>query len=435
MSINRRSFFKASAAIAGLHAVKSTANEELTRIAPSPGASPHELVKDEGFWSKVAAQFDIDRKFINLENGYYGIMPQPVYQSYLQNTLRLNRENSLLLRSGYKIEAEQIRKQLAETMGISPEEIALTRGGTEALQNLITGYNKLKPGDQVMYADLDYYSCQYAFDWLQERRGVSLVKIVIPEPATKQAVLDVYAQALDAYPRLKLMLLSHLNNRTGLVCPVAEITTMARAKGVDVIVDAAHSWGQVDFNVEDLQADFVGFSLHKWIHAPLGLGCLYVRRSRIMDVDKCFSDDLFAKDDIRSRVHSGTLNVAPLLTLPAALDYHLALGGAVKEARLRYLRNHWVSRVTTSSEAFEILTPNEPEMHAGITSFRIAGRPSKADNDAIVKYLMDKHRIFTVARGGIHKGNCVRVTPALFTSFDDVDYFASALLETANSFR
>jgi selenocysteine lyase/cysteine desulfurase len=437
MFSSRRRFFAEIATVATALGAPSVAYPEAERsplIAAPTGADPYALARDERFWRGVAREYPVNPDFINLENGYYGIMPAPVYREYLRNTERLNRLNSYLLRTTYKAEVDQIREQLAAVAGVLKEEIALTRGGTEALQCLIAGYERLRPGDAVMYADVDYPSCQYAFNWLRDRRGVDVVRIAIPEPPTRQAVLDTYAWALREHPRVKLLLLSHMNNRTGLVVPVQEIVAMARDVGVDVIVDAAHSWGQLDFDVGDLDADFAGFSLHKWINAPLGAGFLYIRKSRISDIARFLADELFPADDIRSRVHSGTLDVAPLLSLPVALDYHLALGAAVKQARLCYLRDRWVSRVKQLGNV-EVLTPDEPGMYGGVTAFRIAGRTSEADNAAIVEHLMETHRIFTVRRTGLAKGDCVRVTPAWFTSADDVDRLASALVDVAHRFR
>ncbi|MFD0381975.1 aminotransferase class V-fold PLP-dependent enzyme [Streptomyces stramineus] len=399
------------------------------------GARPEHVARDEGFWRAVARQYRVSREFVNLENGYYGIMPEPVRRANARNVERLNSLNSYLLRTTYKAEAEEVRAQVAAVAGVPAEEIALTRCGTEALQNLIGGYNRLRPGDAVMHADLDYYSMQYAMNWLRERRGASLVRIAIPEPATRQAVLDTYATALREHPRVKLLLLSHMNNRTGLVTPVRDIVAAARNRGVDVIVDAAHSWGQLDFALPDLGADFVGLSLHKWMGAPLGTGFLHIRGDRLADIDAAFADETYPAGDIRSRVHSGTMDVAPVLSVPTALDFHRALGGGpVKEARLRYLRDRWVRRAR-DVPGLEVLTPDDPAMYGAITSFRVTGRTSEADNTAIARYLFDQYKIFTVRRGGPVRGDCVRVTPALFTGPDDIDRFSVALRDVARRFR
>jgi isopenicillin-N epimerase len=405
----------------------------MARSASTPGSPPPgQVAQDEDFWRSVARQYRVSPDFVNLENGYYGIMPEPVRHAHHRAVDHLNEHSSRLLRTTYKASADKVRGRIAAVLGAASEEIALTRGGTEALQNLIGGYRRLRPGDAVMYADLDYHSAQYAMDWLRERRGVRGERLVIPEPATRQAVLDAYATALSATPRLKLLLLTHMNKRTGLVLPVRQIVAMARARDIDVIVDAAHSWGQLDFTVADLDADFGVFSLHKWMGAPLGSGFLYIRRNRLADIDAAYADQTHPADDIRSRVHSGTMDVAPILTVDAALDFHHALGGAVKQARLRLLRDRWVHQVR-DLPAIEILTPEDPSMYGAITAFRIAGRTSEADNTAIVDHLFRKYRIFTVRRGGPAGGDCVRVTPALFTSPENLDLLAQALRRLATA--
>ncbi|GGK94466.1 isopenicillin-N epimerase [Sphaerisporangium melleum] len=426
--------------VAGLGALAvapaASSGRPLADLLPAvpAGVTPERLAGDEEFWAGVAALFRVSPAFVNLENGYYGVMPEPVRQAYHRNVDLLNERNSHLLRTAYKARADRIRQRVARVVGASAAEIALTRGGTEALQNLIAGYNRLRPGDAVMYADLDYHSGQYAMNWLAGRRGVRVERIVIPEPATRQAVLDTYERALGERPGVRLLLLSHLNNRTGLVAPVREICVMARHRGVDVIVDAAHSFGQLEFTVDDLDADFAVFSLHKWMGAPLGSGFLYIRAHRLADIAPVFADETYPAGDIRSRVHSGTMDVAPILTVGTALDFHEALGGANKQARLRYLRDRWVHRVR-DVPGMQILTPDEPGMYGAITAFRLAGRTRTEENVAITDHLMNRHRIFTVQRGGVTAGDCVRVTPALFTTAEHLDRLAAALRTLPRALR
>jgi isopenicillin-N epimerase len=225
---------------------------------------------------------------------------------------------------------------------------------------------------------------------------------------------------------VKLLLLTHASHRTGLVMPIAEIVRMAKAKEIDTIVDAAHSWGQLDFKVGELEADFVGFNLHKWIGAPLGVGFLYIRKDRLGDIDRDMGDEDFSETDIRSRVHTGTVNFATVLTVPAALALHQEIGAAAKQARLRHLRDYWVSRVRPFKD-IEILTPDEAGLYGAITSFRLAGKTSKADNEAIVAKLRDGFKVHTVRRAGVAKGQCIRVTPALYTEEADLDRLVDAL--------
>ena len=303
--------------------------------------------------------------------------------------------------------------------------------GTEALQNLIVNYNELAAGDSVIYSDLDFDAAQFAMNFLVERRGVVVSRFDIPEPASRERILESYDRILLTTPRAKLLLLTHISHRTGLLMPVAEITRMAHDRGVDVILDAAQSWGHVDFKLRDLGVDFAAFSLHKWIGAPLGTGCMYIRAERLPAIDAHFQNGDWPSSDIRARVLTGTTNFASLLTVPDALSFHLSIGPAQKEARLRYLRDYWVDRVR-EIKSIEILTPNDPLLYGGITSFRIKGTESAA---WVQKTLVQKYGILTAARTGIAKGDAVRVTPALYTTEADLDRLARALTEIGASIR
>ena len=406
-------------------AASAGATEGLPALPP---LSPQAPATDAGYWAAVKALYRVNNDLVNLENGYWGVMTESVNATYLAKSAMINRDNSIYARTQFGKDADVGRRQLAAALGVQPEEIAFTRGATEALQLLIGGFNKLKPGDTVLHCDLDYDSMQYAMNWLQDRRGVKSVKFNIPEPATKAAVLEAYDQALRANPGTRLLLLTHVSHRTGLAMPVAEIAAMAKARGAEVILDAAHSWGQMDFKATDFGVDFIGFNLHKWIGAPLGVGCLYIAKHRLNDIDRAYGDEDWPASDIRSRVHTGTYNFAAYLTLPAALSVHQAIGPRAKALRLRYLRDRWVSRVR-DLVGIEVLTPDEPGMSAGITSFRLAGKTSAADNNAVVTRLKDQYGIFTVRRGGVAKGQCIRVSPALYNDERDMDRLAAALRE------
>ncbi|MGE9009222.1 aminotransferase class V-fold PLP-dependent enzyme [Leptospira interrogans] len=267
---------------------------------------------------------------------------------------------------------------------------------------------------------------QFAMEWLKDRRGVGVFKIALPEPATRQAILDAYAKAIRETPKLKLILLTHLSHRTGLIIPVKEIAAMAREKNIDVILDAAHSWGQIDFQIADLGVDFIGFNLHKWIGAPVGIGFLYIRKGRLDAIDRHYGDGSFDSNDIRTRVHTGTANFATILTLPLALKLHETIGTAAKAARLRYLRDRWVAKARALPN-IEVLTPDEPGLAAGITSFRVRNKGSREDNNALVVALRDRHKVLTVRRDGVARGQCIRVSPALYTTEEELDRLVAAL--------
>ena len=385
---------------------------------------------DEAYWASIAAQYDVTSQVIQLENGNWGIMARPVLAAYERAIERVNRENSFYARRTMEQDLLAVRARVASALGVATDEIALTRNATEALRALIEGYTKLRPGDAVLYADLDYDSMQGYVEGLRARRGVEVTRIALTEPATWQGLIDAYAQALEANPRIKLILLTHLSHRTGLVLPVREIAALARARGVDVILDAAHSWGQIDFSFPGLGVDFAGFNLHKWMGAPLGVGVAYVRKTRVRDIDVDPANGGGEADDLQARVHTGTPDYAAQLTVPDAIAFQETIGAGPRAARLKLLRNRWVEPLR-QVDALQILTPADPRLSGGITSFRFKGKGSRADNIAIAKQLLDEFGIFSVHRVGVAAGCCVRITPALFTTLDQVDALAVALRKMA----
>jgi selenocysteine lyase/cysteine desulfurase len=422
--LSRRSLLVAAAAAPA--AARGAATGDATSSALPAVAAP----QDEDAWARIAAHYDVEPGIVNVENGNWGVMARPVLDAYLEHTRRVNHGNSYYARRRYWQDYRDVLEMTAPRLGARPDEIALTRGATEALKGLIGGY-RLAPGSAVMYADLDYGAMQSCMDSLAARHGGRVVRLAIPEPADHDGLIDFYRQALDVHADTRLLLLTHLSHRTGLVLPVREIVRAARQRGVDVIVDAAHSWGQLDFDVTDLDADFVGFNLHKWLGAPIGVGVMYVRRSRLDAIEPDIAASAVEWDRIDGRVHSGTSNFAAFLTVPDAFAFHDAIGGsAAKAARLKYLRQRWIAGVSRVA-GVTLLTPTDERLHGGITSFRINGLHGVADNRAIAQRLLDEHRVFTVHRDGVAHGACVRVTPGLYNSADDLDRVGRAIQAVA----
>lgn len=410
-TIDRRLFLTGATAMAAVPAVAG-------RSAPA--------TDDTAFWKGIASQYDPTRAVIHLENGNWGMMARPVLQAYESNLERVNRDTSYYTRRGMVKDWMAARDALAATLRVPADEVAFTRNATEALKALILGYNALTPGDAVLYADLDYDSMQACMDSLKSRRGVSVVKITLPQPATRQSLIDTYAAAMEANPRLKLILLTHLSHRTGLVLPVREIAAMARARGIATIVDAAHSWCQLDMTLADLDCDYVGINCHKWLGAPLGVGAIHIRRSALPGIDRDPANPASDRDTVNARIHTGTVDFAAPLTVPAALAFQETIGSKRRADRLAALRNRWVAHAR-AIPGIEILTPEDPVLHGGITAFRVAGKTRSADNVAIAKTLLDRFGIFTVHRDGPAAGSCVRVTPALFNTMADMDALGAAL--------
>lgn len=379
----------------------------------------------ERFWQQVAGQFDVTREVIHLENGNWGMMPGPVRDAYVAHLDRVNRDTSYYGRRGMGRDMAAVRDRLAGVLAVPAEEIAFTRNATEALKALIGGYNALQPGDAILYANLDYDSMQGAMEGLARKTSAQCVTLTLPQPATQQSLIDAYVEAFEANPRLKLVLLTHLSHRTGLVLPVREIAAQAKARGIDVIVDAAHSWRQLDFDLSDLDCDFVGLNGHKWLAAPLGVGILHIRKSALHKIDRDISGGVEGPETIGQRLGTGTLNGAAFLTVNAALDFDEAIGLTRKARRLRDLRDRWVHQVSDVPE-IEVLTPNDPALYGAITSFRLRNNDGAAATEALARDLLEHHHIFTVARD-MGASRCIRVTPALFNTMADMDALARAL--------
>ncbi len=267
---------------------------------------------------------------------------------------------------------------------------------------------------------------QNTMQFLKERRGVDVVTFAIPEPATTSNILAAYEDVLRKTRKPRLMLVTHLCHRTGLINPVKEIIALGRRHGVDCILDTAQAVGQMPVDVKQIDADFAGFSLHKWIGAPLGTGALYVRKIRLADIDICLGNREDPPDDISSRVYSGTYNFAAMLTIPAAIELHNQLTVERKQARLQFMRNYWVSRVR-DVQGIEILTPDDSDRYGATTSFRLKGMFSFEQAKKVQDVLFVKHNVLTVARKGIAKGAAVRVTPALYNTNAELDRLVMAI--------
>lgn len=406
---------------------RSLAVETATPVALAPMAGdPLVVARDEQYWQTVAAQYRITDRVTNLEAGYFGLMAAPVLRKHHEHIDRVNRENSFFARREYGPLLRTARERVAAFVGAQPSEIALSRGATEALQALIGQYNRVGAGDTVMYADLDYNAMQWAMNALAQRTGATVATLNIPEPASRENILATYTAALDAHPRTKLLLLTHCNNKTGLLLPVKDVAALATARGVDVVVDAAHSFGQVPLTMDDLGADFVGINLHKWIGAPIGAGALYIRTGRLDAIDRAHADESAPADRIDSRLHTGTTNFATFMTIPDALDFQLSIGIPQKAARLRFLRDRWVHAVK-DVPGVDILTPEDDKLTCAITGFRLHGRGSREANAALARTLFEEFGVFTFQRTGIANGDCVRVTPTLYNTPADADKLAAAI--------
>ena len=401
------------------------------RLPKTPsGMGPATLAQDEAYWSKVATNYDRTVGIVNLEHGYWGKMAHPVQKAYVDATRMVNTQNSFYARKDFNADEIESTRRVAQALGVHDDEIVLTRNATESIHNLIRQYRGLVAGDAILYADIDYPHFKKAMRWLENSRGARPVELIVPPRANQAQILTLYRDAFDKNPDLKLMLLMHVSNQHGLVLPVAAIAGEARKRGIDVICDAAQSWGLLNYQLPSLNVDWAGFNLHKWIGSPVGVGALYIRRGSLHKIAPYPGETDPANNQAHTRVHSGTKNFASILAIPHALDFHQAIGGANKEARLRYLRQLWTNDAE-SMEHIELLGGLDESSWTGMGSFRLKGKNSEKEVKELQQKLELEFGIFTVVRDGLASGYCVRVTPQVFTTAQDMAQLVSALKRLA----
>jgi isopenicillin-N epimerase len=398
-------------------------------LVPTASSSdPATLARDEAWWQRVAEFYPRSPDaIVNLEHGYFGAMAAPVQTAYEDGIRQVNERLSPYVRGEFnRQQLDAVRGRLAALINAEPDEVLLTRSASESMQVLIGQYRNLKPGDVVLWCNLDYPALRDAMRWLEQRRGVTTIELRFELPITRDALLERYAAALRDTPNLKLILLSQVYPCNGQVAPVKEIVNMARTHGVDVLVDSAHALGQLPVDVRALQVDFAGFNLHKWIGAPLGLGFVFIRKSKLNRIEAHFGCSDYPENDIRGRLYAGTPTIGAVLAVPAALDFHASLGGAaIKAARLAWLRTYWVSQVM-HLPGFRLFSPIDVDDGTALVSFGLDGMTAQELQQA----LLQRFGIFTVARS-IGHGEIVRATVAITSRIDELDQFILALTTLA----
>ncbi len=394
-------------------------------MAPVPSrASPSLSADDEAGWAAIAAQYPVTTAITQLENGYWGSMASPVIAAHRAILDKLNRNTSWYGRRAMLKDQKAVIERAAAAMGVQPQDIGLAGNAAQGLSALISQFRGVGQGDRILYSDTDYEAMQGAMISLARARGAEAIKLTMPRVLTHDGVIQAYRAAIATTPRLKLVLLTHMSHRHGLVLPVAQIAPLAKAAGADVIVDAAQSFYQLPFKLPDLGADFVGLNFHKWVGAPLGVAAIWIAPGRMNAIAPSPQEP--DGDTVQSRCHQGTVDFSAQLALPAALDFQAGIDPAAKLARLQYLRDRWVKPLRGLA-GLEILGSDDPRIYASSTSFRIAGNTSSADNIAITDVLLERFGIMTVERTGLTDGGCIRVTPSLFTSPGAVDRLVPAL--------
>lgn len=415
--MDKRSFVK-QMSLAGLGIPFSLAHIE--KLVSSVESFPiRQVAENEEFWAAIRAGYRLKPDYINLESGYYCMLPQETLENYINHIREVNYNASWYMRTVQWENKERNANKLARLAGCAPEELIITRNATESLDMVIGGQG-WNEGDEAVMAQQDYGAMLNHFKLMEQRFGVVNKLVSLPNhPKNDQEIVDLYANAIT--PKTKLLMVCHMVNITGQILPVRSICDMAHAKGVDVMVDGAHAFGHINFSLDDLDCDYYGTSLHKWLSVPLGAGFLYVNKEKINGVWPLLAEDELEPDDISRLNHTGTHPVHTDLAINNAIDYHNKIGADRKEARLRYLQHYWTGKVRDLPNII-VNTPADQRRHCAIGNVGIKGMDPKE----MAKLLLEKHQIWTVAinRPGVQG---VRVTPNVFTTTKELDIFVEAL--------
>lgn len=423
--MDRRDFFQKGSAftVGGLAFLasinKSFASSFEKQLNRLENMSPDTAASDDDFWSWIRESYTVSPNLINLNNG--GVSPQPkvVQDAHIRYYQYSNEAPSYYMWRILDAGREALRNKLADLAGVSAEEIAINRNATEGLNTVIFGLN-LKAGDEVVLSKYDYPNMTNAWKQREKRDGIKLVWIDIPQPTEDDAtIVDLYKKAITN--KTKVVHITHLINWTGNVVPSKAIADMAHSKGCEVIVDAAHSFGHLDFKIEDTGADYFATSLHKWLCAPFGSGLMYIKKDKIKNVWALLSAVEPDGGDIRKFESLGTRSMASEMAIGAAVDFHNLIGGKRKEDRLRFLKNYWVEKTKDLPKA-KLYTSLKPQYSCALTCMGFEGWKAH-DIDA---YLYEKHKVHVVSI--IHeKVSGVRITPNVYTSTKDLDVLVKGL--------
>ncbi|MDB5132049.1 MAG: cefD [Mucilaginibacter sp.] len=428
-SNDRRIFLKQAATLAGAFSVNSLFNQAhaadwQTASQKVRNLTARQVAEDEDYWRVIQRSYTVNPNIINLNNG--GVSPSPlVVQQAVERYNQLANEGPSyymwrILDQG----REPLREKLAGLAGALPDEIAVNRNATEALNTIIYGLD-LKSGDEVIGTKQDYPHMIQAYRQRAAREGIVYKQLSFDFPIEDdEQIVSAYEKAITT--KTKLLHVTHMINWVGQIMPVRKICDMAHAKGVEVIVDGAHSFGLMDFKIPDLHCDYFGTSLHKFLSAPIGSGMMWIKKEKIEKVWPLLCNDKPHSADIRKFEDIGTRSFPIEQGIGEAINFHEGIGSKRKEERIRYLKNYWASKVQQIPKV-KLHTSLNPKYSCAICGVSVDGMtPGELDSALFTQY-----KIHTV---GIVWENisCVRVTPHVYTTPADLDKLVHAIGEIAS---
>ncbi|MBK7477361.1 MAG: aminotransferase class V-fold PLP-dependent enzyme [Haliscomenobacter sp.] len=425
---DRRNFLRRFTALAGVAAAtpffaSAQGKSLLKSLERLQDQSPEDAVTDETFWYQIKQAYTVSPNIINLNNG--GVSPQPkVVQEAVERYNRLSNETpSYYMWRTLDEGREPLRRNLSDIAGCSPDELAINRNSSEALETIIFGL-RLKAGDEVVLTKQDYPNMINAWKQREKRDGIVLKWISFDFPIEdKAAIVKGFTDAFT--PRTKVVHVTHMINWNGQILPAKEIAQEAHKRGIEVLVDGAHTFAHFQYTLPDLECDYYGTSLHKWLCAPFGSGLLYVKKDKIKNLYPLFAAGDPESDNIRKFENLGTRSFAIEQGIGVAIDFHHMIGAERKELRLHYLKNYWAERVLDLPNV-HLHTPLSKDWSGAIGLLGIDGKKP----GEVGAHLFNAHKIHstTIEWENIHG---VRLTPNVYTTTRDLDVLVKAIRDYA----
>jgi len=414
---SRRSFLSKAAMLASTFLVpslKAFSKEELLNFATyKPEKSALELASDEDYWWQIQQAYTVSPQIINLNNG--GVSPSPmVVQNAVDRYNKLaNEAPSYYMWRIMDQGREPLRDNLARYAGVSPEEIAINRNATEAIDTVIMGL-PLQRGDEIVMTRYDYPNMLHAWRQRELRDGLKINYVELDLPV-EDADLIVKKYVEQITPRTKIVHITHIMNWNGQVIPAKRIADEAHKRGIEVLIDGAHSFAHLEYKIPDLGGDYYGTSLHKWLSAPIGSGMLWMKKEKISKIFPLIPNDKPNSDNIRKFENLGTRPFMIEQAIGQALNFQLAIGNARKEARLRFLKDYWAKEANKMPK-IKMNTSLKPEFSGALAHFSVEGlEAGKMEGELFAKF-----KIHTSPTKW-EKLDGVRVTPHVYTSLRDLD--------------
>lgn len=394
----------------------------LSRVASlHAGVLPDKLAADEDYWAQIGQAYTTSPQIINLNNGGVSPSPRIVQDAVERYGKYANEAPSYYMWRILDQGREPLRENLAAYAGCSSEEIAINRNATEALDTIIMGL-PLEKGDEVVMTRYDYPNMLHAWRQRELREGIKIRYAALELPAeNEESLVQKFVEQMT--PRTKAVHITHIINWNGQILPARKIADEAHKRGIEVVIDAAHSFAHLDYKIPDLGGDYLGTSLHKWLSAPIGSGMLWIKREKISKIFPLIPNDTPRSENIRKFENLGTRSFPIEQAIGVALKFQEAIGAQRKEARLRYLKNYWAEEAARLPK-IKLNTSLNPKYSCALAHVSVEGKEA----GEVESFLFSKYKIHTSPIKW-EALNGVRITPHVYTSLKDLDRLKDALYQ------